>query len=199
MPNNAPTAAKKKRTYKLKESKPKEKLYKVTLTLSFRQEFNDANDLEKKEYSWKNEEETNTEFCKRIADWIETDKAYGTDQKIQAHVKSFDAKEFVEYLPPGEVRSAKWLDGFRITFVFKPESSEYESVSAIKDWLEGYSLEDGEYESSGDNGWTVKTLKETMEYGLTDYRDDPVEVEEVSSNILSGGKRKVRRQTRRRR
>lgn len=187
---------KKKKTFKVRPKPviapkpPKEKLYKVTLTFSFRQEFASADDLEKYEYGI---EETNTQFCKRVQDWIATDKEYGTAAKIQAHVKSFDAKEFVEYLPPGEVLSAKWLDGFRLSFVFKPESPDYESVSEIKDWLEGFSLEDGEYESGGDNGWTVKTVGGTMEYGLTDYRDHPVVVEEFTSNNLQGGKRKSRR------
>jgi hypothetical protein len=192
MPTNT-NAPKKKRTFKVKV--PKEKLYKVTLTFSFVQKYDSSDDLEKDEYGLR---ETNKEFCERIKDWNETEKEYGTDEKIQAHVKSFDAKEFVEYLPPGEVRSAKWLDGFSIAFIFKPESPTYQSVSEIKDWLETFSLEDGEYESGGDNGWTVKTLKETMEYGLTDYRDNPIVVEEVSSNVISGGKRRLPRQTRRR-
>lgn len=193
MPNNT-TVQKKKKTFKVKV--PKEKLYKVTLTLSFRQPYATSDDLEKEDNYYK-EGETNNNFCKRVQDWNETNKVYGTDEKIQRYVKSFNAKEFVEYLPPGEVLSAKWLDGFRITFVMKPESAEYTSVENIKSWLSTYSLEDGEYESGGDNGWTVKTLKGTMEYGLTDYRDDPIEIEEVSTNVLSGGKRKARRQTRR--
>lgn len=191
MPNTN-SAPKKKRTFKVKEKK--EKLYKVTLKFSFTPSYDSTEDFEKGERGY--DDETNEEFCARIQEWKDTDKEYGTDAKIQAHVKRISAMEFIEYLPPGEVLSAQWLSGFGLTFIMKPESPEYESVEAIKDWIESFSLEDGEYESSGDNGWTVKTLRGTMEYGLTDYRDHPIEVVETSSRVLSGGRR---RQTRRRR
>lgn len=195
MPNNA-TGTKKKRIFKVK--KPQEKLYKVTLTLSFEQHGTRAEDLEKGDEDAYGRNETNEEFCERYQEFKKSEEKYGTDKKIQEHVKEIDAMEFVEFLPPGEVKSAKWLEGFRIAFVFKPESPEYESVEKIKNWLEIVSLEDGDYESSGDNGWTIKTVNEKYEYGLTDYRNNPILVEEVSSNVLSGGKRK-KYQTRRRR
>ena len=195
MPNSS--EQKKKKTFKVRPKAPQEKLYKVTLTLSFNRQFNSSDDLEKEERGYNNE--TNDEFCARVQDWKKTDEAYGTDDKIQRYVKGFDARDFVEYMPPGEVLSAQWLSGFRIAFVFKPESSEYDSVSEIRDWLWKFSLEDGEYESSGDNGWTIKTLKGKMEYGLTDYRDNPILVEQVSTATLSGGKRNKLRQTRKRR
>lgn len=194
MPNNTTTAPKKKRTFKVKV--PKEKVFKVTLTLSFEQHVGDSEDLEKGEHGY--DDETNEEFCKRVQDWIATDKAYGTDEKIQRYVKSFDALGFVENLPPGEVLSAEWLSGFKISFITKPEGTHYNTAEEIKSWLEDMSLEDGEYESSGDNGWTVKTLKGMMEYGLTDYRRNPIVVEEIE-RPAQGGKRKARRQTRRRR
>jgi hypothetical protein len=195
MPTNNTSATRKKRTFKVRKPEPpKEKLYKVTLTFSFDFSYGSAEELEKDEDG----DESNEEFCKRYQEYKKTDEVYGTDKKIQEHVKKNDAFEFIEYLPPGDVKSAKWLDGFRIAFVFKPESPEYESVEKIKSWLDGFSLEDGEYESGGDNGWTVKTINEKYEYGLTDYRRNPILVEEVSSNVLSGGKRK-KNQTRRRR
>lgn len=200
MPTNT-TEQKKKRTFKVKVKAPKEKLYKVTLTLSFTPTHGSSDEIEKDE-GWRGDE-TNTEFCKRIQDWNETEKLYGTKEKIERHLKSMDVNDYVEYLPPGEVLSAKWLDGLRLSFVMKPESPEYESVAKIKDWLESYSLEDGEYESSGDNGWTMKTVGGLMEYGLTDFRESPIIVEEVSTAVLTGGRRKAlrktRRQTRRRR
>ena len=198
MPNNA-TATKKKRTFKVRKPEPpKEKLYKVTLTFSFDKGHDDPDDFEKGDNGAYRSSETNKEFCERFQEFKKTDEVYGTDKKIQEHVKKNPAFEFVEFLPPGEVKSAKWLDGFRIAFVFKPESPEYESVEKIKDWLEIFSLEDSEYESSGDNGWTVKTINNKYEYGVTDYREYTILVEEVSSNVLSGGKRK-KNQTRRRR
>lgn len=190
------TVKKKKRMFKVKVKAPKEKLYKVTLTLSFRLSNDSSDDLEKDD-GWR--EETNNEFCKRVQDWNETEKLYGTKENIERYLKSIDAKEYVEYLPPGEVISAKWLDGLRLSFVMKPESPEYESVDKIKSWLESYSLEDGEYESSGDNGWTLKTVGGLMEYGLTDFRESPIIVEEVSTSVISGGRRNALRKTRRHR
>ena len=200
MPNNA-GATKKKRTFKVKkleEVKPKEKLYKVTLTLGFKKHHDDPEDFEKGDEGAYGRNETNEEFCERFQGFKMTEKEYGTDEKIQEYVKEVDAMEFVEFLPPGKVLSAKWLDGFRITFVFRLDSPQYKSIEEIKDYLKYFSLEDGEYGSSGDNGWTIKTVNGKYEYGLTDYRRKPILVEEVSSNVLSGGKRK-KSQTRTRR
>jgi len=195
MPNNTTSKVKKSDKSKTKPP-PKEKFFKVTLQLSFSPHLGSSDDLEKGERGYG--DETNEEFCARLQDWKDTDKAYGTDAKIEAHVKKNNPKDFVENLPPTEVVSAEWLSGFRISFITKtdPSSTHYQTAAEIKDWLQTMSLEDGEYESSGDNGWTVKTLKGIMEYGLTDYRDSPVVVEEVSGNAARGGRR---RQTRRRR
>jgi hypothetical protein len=191
--NNNPTAPKaKKRTFKIAKKK-KDKFFKVTLSLSFKRHHGSTDDFEKGEYGYK--DESNDDFCARLQDWKETDKAYGSDEKIMRHVKSNDALEFVEYIPDGEVVAAKWLDGFKIQFIVKYEEDLSVTAAEVKDYLEMASLEDGEYESSGDNGWTVKTLKESMVYGLTDYRDNPIVVEEVSSGVLSGGAK--RKKTRR--
>jgi hypothetical protein len=194
--NNNPTAPKpKKRTFKIAKKK-KDKFFKVTLTLSFKKHYESSNDIDREDLE-RYESITNNEFCERLQDWNQTDKAYGTDEKIMQHVKSNNALEFVEYIPDGEVVAAKWLDGFKIQFIVKYEDDLTKTAEELKDYLEMASLEDGEYESSGDNGWTVKTLKESMEYGLTDYRDNPIVVEEVSSGVLSGGGR--RKKTRRNR
>ena len=197
MPNNTTTTVKKVRKYKVKAKARKEKFFKVTLQLSFRPHLGSSDDLEKGERG--HEDENNEEFCARVQDWIQTDNAYGTNAKIEAHVKKNDPMDFVEGLGPTEVVSAEWLSGFRISFITKtdPTSTHYQTAAEIKDWIEHSSLEDAEYESSGDNGWRIPTLKDIMEYGLTDYRDNPVIVEEVSGNAAHGGRR--RRQTRRRR
>jgi hypothetical protein len=195
MPNNTTTTVKKGRKFKVRE-KATPKFFKVTLKLSFRPHLGSSDDLEKGEHGY--EDENNEEFCARVQDWIQTDTAYGTNAKIEAHVKKNNPMDFVEGLVPNEVVSAEWLDGFRISFITKtdPTSTHYQTAAEIKDWIEHSSLEDAEYESSGDNGWRIPTLKDIMEYGLTDYRDNPVIVEEVSGNATRGGRR---RQTRRRR
>jgi hypothetical protein len=191
MPTNANTNKPKKRTYKIAKKK-KDKYFKVTLTLSFEENYGSSDDLEKEELE-RYESMTNNEFCKRIQEWNETEKAYGTPEKIMKHVKSNNAFYFVETLTDGELVSAKWLDGFKIQFIVKYENEPTMTVEKVKHELEMVSLEDGEYESSGDNGWTVKTLEESMEYGLTDYRRNPIVVEETDSNVLSGGRRRKRK------
>ncbi len=196
MPNNVPKP--KKRTYKIATKKKKEKLFKVTLTLTFTPHLGSSDELEKGEHGY--EDENNEEFCARLQDWIKTDEAYGTPEKIMRHVKSNDAFGFVESITLGEVLSAKWLDGFKIALIVKYENQPNMTVDEVKDDLERTSLEDGEYESSGDNGWKVTTLKDIMEYGLTAYRDNPIVVEEVDSAVLTGGRRKnMRKKTRKNR
>jgi hypothetical protein len=191
MPTNATTNKPKKRTYKIAKKK-KDKYFKVTLTLSFEEHYGSSDDLEKEELE-RYESITNNEFCKRVQEWNETEKAYGTPEKIMKHVKTNHPFEFVETLTDGELVSAKWLDGFKIQFIVKYENEPTMTVDKVKHELEMVSLEDGEYESSGDNGWTVKTLEDSMEYGLTDYRRNPIVVEETDSNVLSGGRRRKRK------
>lgn len=195
MPNN--TTAK-------KTVRKRVKYFEILLNLTFEQHHGSANDIEKEDEGWR--AETNEEFCAKIADWNKTDEKFGTKDGIMKHVKSNDPMGFVEYLATlnGEVLSAKWLDGFAISFVFKCTDSDIlkasreEGEKMIEEDLRGNSLEDGEYESSGDNGWTVKTLGETMEYGLTDYRQNPIRVVEISAPRKPRVK-KTNTQTRRRR
>ncbi len=151
--------------------------FKVTLTFTFEHQYGSVDDLEIEERSWC--QETKEEFEARIKDYEATDAHFNTYEKIVAHVKSNDALSFIEYIPDHEVVSAEWdPKDFKIHFVIKVERSE-ETVDDIREWLEMTSLEDGEYESCGDNGWTVKTLGETDEYGLTDYRRNPILIEQV--------------------
>lgn len=184
MPPN--TTKKKKTVFKIRAPK----LFKVTLKLSFDQKYQSSEDLEKEEDEDGNEE-TNTEFCKRIQDWDKTDVLYGTTKQLEEFVKREDALEYVRYMPDGDVLSAKWNNDFSISFVFKP--AENTTIEKTKKWFEEYSLADGEYESSDSNGWTIKTVGGLMEYGLVDYRENPILVEEVSSSVLTGGRRKTRR------
>lgn len=202
MPNNNKSKNTANKT--AKTPRKRVKYFEVILNLTFEQHHESADDLEKED-QW-NRDESNEEFCKRISDWVETDKKYGTKDAIEKHIKENDAMDMVEnlFMTDAEVISAKWLPGMIISFVLKVTDpnvvkvSEAEGKKVIEEDLRMTSLEDGEYESSGDNGWTVKTLKETMEYGLTDYRRNPMIIHEVPAPKKPRVK-KTTNQTRRRR
>ena len=53
------------------------------------------------------------------------------------------------------------------------------TADELRDNLQDNSLEDGEYESGDDNGWTIKTLTGNWEVGLVDYRRNRIEVEQI--------------------
>lgn len=126
----------------------------------------DMEDVEKKETAFALMEDSGF-------DWIE-------------HLKTFDPKEFVEYLymeDLGSVTSAKWLDQGKIEFIVDLDEEECKTcgdstdegiLKHLKDALLDGSLEDGEWEGE-DNGWVISTKPledgSTFEYGLIDYRD----------------------------
>jgi len=92
---------------------------------------------------------------------------------VEAHVKRIPAAEFLMYMGEGigDVRNAQWIDGrfaakFDIETDLMPDALEYE--------LKTRSLEDGEYEASDDNGWSVKCGD--RELGTTDYRHAPIAI-----------------------
>lgn len=156
--------------------------FKVTLTLNFTHHYCDAEDLEFQEGSFN--DETKEEFEERKKDLEETNILYGSQKQIQAFIKGFDPLEFVEYVPDDEVVSAEWhKDEFKISFIIKVEDPK-KTKKEIIEWMEMTSLEDGEYESCGTNGWTVKSVHEQMEYGLTDYRDNLIVVEELDPQTV---------------
>ena len=103
---------------------------------------------------------------------------YLETQSIEAHVKRNDPKEYVKYLlddTRSEVVSAEWLDGFCVSFTV----DSLLTADELREQLESMSLEDTEYESGDDNGWTIKTLTGDWEFGLVDYRRNPIEIEEI--------------------
>ncbi len=201
MPNNNSGA---KNTTVKKPVRKRVKYFKITINLKFEPQFGSVDDLEKEEGGWR--DESNKEFCARLADWENTEHTLGTEKSIIEHIKKNDPMDMVENLclMCEEVISAKWLDGFAISYVVKCtdkdvlKASKEEGEKMIEEDLRMTSLEDGEYESSGDNGWTVKTIKETMEYGLTDYRQNPIMVEEIKA-VRKVGVKKTNGKTRRRR
>jgi hypothetical protein len=151
--------------------------FKVTLNFTFRHQYNSSEDLEIEERTWC--KETQEDFQQRVKDYEATEAHFNTYEKIVTHVKGNDAFSFIEYVSEHEVVWAEWdPKDFKIYFIIRVEDPT-ETIENIHDWIEGNSLEDGEYESCGDNGWTVKTLEETDEYGLTDYRRNPILIEEV--------------------
>jgi hypothetical protein len=156
--------------------------FKVTLTLDFTYHYYGPQDLEFQEDYFYGE--TKEEFKERKKELKATDELYGTQKQIQAFIKGFDPLEVVEYVPDHEVISAEWhKDDFKISFIMKVEDPE-ETPEEIVRSIQMNSLEDGEYESCGTSAWTVKTLAETMEYGLTDYRNNPITIEEVDSKTV---------------
>ena len=159
-----------------------DRYFKVTLTFGFEHHYGSSEDLEMEDRSWF--KETKEQFNKRVQDYEATDAHFNSYEKIVAHVKSNNALYFIENIPDHEVVSAEWdPKDFKISFIIRVEDPK-ETVEDIRSWIQEMSLEDGEYESCGDNGWTVKTLGETMEYGLTDYRCNPIIIEEVESPDL---------------
>ncbi len=124
---------------------------------------------------------------------FERTEDYYNEHSIEEHVKSNDAMGFVECLYfEGEILSAEWdKDKFQIHMVLETE----ETPEEIEESLKMTSLEDGEYEGCGDFGWVVMTrgpnnerfsgdfheIKDYWEYGLTDYRRNPILVKEITA------------------
>ncbi len=125
----------------------------------------------------------------KVAAFDRTSTYYSSHSVID-HIKSYNAFEFVQYLLLDDnVRSAAWdPEKFAIHMVVSSKKSKYD----LEYTLRRYSLEDGDYEAVEDNGWTVKTrlltgelpttwqeTEDSWEYGLTDYRRNPIEITRV--------------------
>lgn len=138
------------------------------------------------------EVEKTTKKAKKRA-FERTDK-YFEEHDLTEHIKSNDAFGFVEYtISDGEVLSAHWdPTKFAIHMVVETDQTPEE----LKEDLEMNSLEDGEYEACGDTGWIVMTrgpngeqfghpwdLKNYWVYGLTDYRNNTIEVTKLEEDV----------------
>jgi len=152
--------------------------FQITLNFSF-----DAHDVE--EFY----DDTVTKNAKKQA--FERTQKYYEDHNIIEYIKSNDAMGMVEYiLGEGEVLSAEWdKEKFAIHMVVESD----QTADELKDDLEMNSLEDGEYEACGETGWILFTrdaegkvydgdwnMKDAWEYGLVDYRQNPIEITSVS-------------------
>lgn len=127
---------------------------------------------------------------KKQAAFDRTDKYY-EDHDIIASIKSNDAMEMVGYiLCDGEVLTAEW-DPERFSIHMTVETDQ--SQEDLRKDLEMNSLEDGEYEASGETGWILFTRDEegnsyqggegsddVWEYALIDYRSNPILIQAAS-------------------
>lgn len=151
--------------------------FRVTLNMTFTPHYWD-------DYS--SYEENKTEKKAKKAAFERTDN-YFAEHDVVAYIKENDALATVENLfSMAEVLSAEWdPEKFAIHMIVETDESEEE----IRSDLELNSLEDGEYEGCGDSAWMVFTrgkngeplgppwdMKDFWEYGLVDYRENPIEI-----------------------
>jgi hypothetical protein len=116
---------------------------------------------------------------------------YYEKHNIVDYVKSNSAMDMVEYiLCDGEVKSAQWdAKTFAIHMMVETD----QTVEELREDLEMNSLEDGEYEACGETGWILFTRGpegevymggegsgDVWEYGLVDYRQNPIEIEAMA-------------------
>jgi hypothetical protein len=158
------------------------KQFRVTITMSFEPHYWDD------EFS--TYEESRAETKAKKAAFERTD-AYFAEHNVIDYIKRNSAMEAVEYIfCNSEVKSAKWdPETFQIHMVVESD----ETVDSLREDLTMNSLEDGEYEGCGDSAWMVFTrgpngeplgppwdMKDVWEYGLVDYRNNPIVIEEVA-------------------
>lgn len=111
------------------------------------------------------------------------DHTHYTSEELAAYVKSFEPNKFVEGLTIYNIvpESARWLndmDDIKISFKVDIEDEYEMTVETLVEELQFESLEDGSYEGS-DNGWVVPTTDKEFEYGLMDYRMNPIIVVQI--------------------
>jgi hypothetical protein len=150
------------------------KLIKITLTLWF--ERSDTSDMM---------------FAEDMEDVEKIESAFALmddDETFnwQTYITKFDPKEFVKYVGSfdSEVKEAKWLPEGKIEYIieydekcyFGDDDTDQSVINHVKNALLDESLEDGDYESSEENGWIIMTKPladgTTYEYGLVDYRNE---------------------------
>jgi len=163
------------------------KMTKFQVTLNFNIIFHDWED----QYSYGKEDKAVKKA--RKAAYERTAKYY-EEHSIVDHVKSNHAMGFVEtVLCDGEVLSAEWdKERFAIHMVVETDGDAEE----LRRDLEMNSLEDGEYEACGETGWILMTrgpngevfgppwdMKDTWEYALTDYRENPILIKEMGESV----------------
>lgn len=162
------------------------KQFQVTITMSFRAHYWNETHYWNEGYG----EITKAEKKAKKAAFDRTDTYYAQHDVIQ-YIKQNSAMSAVENLfSNAEVTSAKWdPEKFQIHMIVETE----EDAEDLRSDLEMNSLEDGEYEACGDTPWILFTrgengeplgppwdMKKFWEYGLVDYRNNPIEIVEVA-------------------
>ena len=160
------------------------KQFRVTISMSFEGHHWDDD--------YFSEHQTKAERKAKKAAFDRTD-AYYQEHDVITYIKSFSALGAVENMfCNAEVKSACWdPEKFQIHMVVESE----ETVENLRRDLEMNSLEDGEYEACGDTPWILFTrgtngerlgppwdMKDTWEYGLVDYRQHPIVIEEIQTS-----------------
>lgn len=155
--------------------------FKVTLNFTF--------DTHDGEDSYGSELQVN----KRIEAFERTEKYYSEHNLID-YIKTFSAMDLMEYVMSyGEVVSAVWDPvEFQIHMVVESD----ETADDVEEDLMTSSLEDGEYEASGETGWLIFTRgpngevfddpmgsEDYWEYGLLDYRCNPIMVNKIEQEF----------------
>ena len=163
--------------------------YRVTLNFTFAKHYA-GDEYSQREDALPNMTKKESKKVKREA--YERTDAYYEEHNIEDYIKSLQsAMGFVETLwfDEEELLGAEWdAERFAIHMTIKTDKTPDE----IRDELESNSLEDGEYEACGETGWLIFTrregnipwhgewdVKDVWEYGLTDYRDNPIDVVKV--------------------
>jgi len=167
--------------------------YRITLNFTFGRSQEDEYEGYNESYSDSDSEQPEKPMSKMQEAFFRTDKYYET-HSLEDHVKSNDAKDFVETLllleDTTDLVSAEWdPNDFALHMVVKSDQTAEE----LKEELEDNSLEDGEYEACGETGWILMTRgpngevfsepwdsTDTWEYGLTDYRQNPIIITQIS-------------------
>ncbi len=119
---------------------------------------------------------------------FERTNLYYEENNLEEYIKTFDPLGLVEYLYfEGEILSAEWdTESFAIHILVETQDEKEDVCNHFQE----NSLEDGEYEACYENGWVLYTRSvfgevynglgnDAWEYGLLDYRENPVNVVEV--------------------
>ena len=145
------------------------------------------------DYDYYSEHITKAERKAKKAAFDRTD-AYYEEHDVFAYIKENSAFDAVENLfSEAEVKSAEWdPETFQIHMIVETE----ETAEELRRDLELNSLEDSEYEGCGDSAWHLFTrdkegkplgppwdMKDVWEYGLVDYRQNPIVIEDLTHTL----------------